>query len=170
MGRIVEHSPVPFMLSYIRHQHCRIVAFSRCLIIKCRVAPFKVVSVDIFSDCNSGFLDVAVLCQICFFIFEASEPALDHDIICPSAFSIHALPDPISPDKIYILLTGKLAALIGIQNLRFCYFEGFFQGCDDHSCIKCVIYLPADNTTAVPVDYGSQIQKSAFPRNICNIQ
>lgn len=79
---------IPYMLSYIWQRHCRIVAFSRSLIIKSRMAPLKVVSVDMCSDNSSSFPDIAVLCQICFFIFEASEPALDHDIICPSAFAI----------------------------------------------------------------------------------
>lgn len=69
----------------------RIVAFSRCLVIKCRMTLLKVVSLDIFSDSTSGFPYVVVLCQISFFIFKAAEPAFNHDIICPSAFTIHAL-------------------------------------------------------------------------------
>ena len=169
MGRIVEYSPNPFMLSYIWQQHCRIVAFSRCLVIKCRMTPFKVVNLDILSDGSPSFLYVVVLCQISFFIFEASEPALNHDIICPSAFTIHALPDSVFLYKVNILLTCKLTALIRIQYLRFCHFKSLFQSIDDHSSVKCVINLPTDNTTAIPVDYGGQIQKSALDRNICNI-
>ena len=53
--------------------------------------------------------------------------------------------------------------------MRFCHFESFFQGTDNHSGIKCVIHFPADNTTAIPVDHGCQIQKSALDRNICNV-
>ena len=115
MGRIVEYSPNPFMLSYIWQQHCRIVAFSWCLVIECRMASFKVVNVDIFSDGSPSFLYVVVLCQISFFIFEASEPALNHDIICPSAFTIHALPDSVFLYKVNIFLTCKLTALIRVM-------------------------------------------------------
>ena len=75
------------MLSYIWQQHCRIVAFSRCLIVKCRMTPFKVVSVDILSNGGSGFFDVIVLSQIGFFILEATEPTLNHDVVCPAAFA-----------------------------------------------------------------------------------
>ena len=117
---------IQYMLSYIWQQHCRIVAFSRCLIGKCRMTPLKIVSVDILSDGGSGFFDVIVLCQIGFFILEAAEPALNHDIICPSAFTIHALPDSVSLYKVNILLTCKLTALIRIQYLRFCHLECFF--------------------------------------------
>ena len=56
-------------------------------------------------------------------------------------------------------MTCELTSLIGIQDLRFSYFEGLFQGVDHHSCIKSIIYFPADNTAAVPVDHGCQIQE-----------
>ena len=41
-GEFVD-SPSPYMLSYIRQQHCWIVAFSRRLVIKCRMMSLKVV-------------------------------------------------------------------------------------------------------------------------------
>ena len=160
---------IQYMLSYIWHQHCRIVAFSRCLVIKCRMTPFKVVGMDILLYSNSGFPDVVVLCQIGLFILEAAEPTLNHDVVCPATFSIHALADAVFLYKVNVLLTCKLTALIRVQYLRFCHFESFFQGVDNHSGIKRVIYFPADNTTAIPVDHGCQIQKSALDRNICNV-
>lgn len=57
---IVKLSPEPFMLNHIGQQNCRIVALSRCLVVKCRMATLKVVGVDILSDGNSGFLDTIV--------------------------------------------------------------------------------------------------------------
>jgi len=137
---------IQYMLSYIWHQHCRIVAFSRCLVIKCRMASLKVVGVDILSDSSPCFPDVVVLCQIGFLILEAAEPALNHDVVCPAAFSIHTLADTVFLYKVNVLLTCKLTTLIWIQDLRFCHFESFFQGTDNHSGIKCVIHFPADNT------------------------
>ena len=70
MGRIAEHSPDSYMLSYIRHQHCQIVAFSRCFKTKCRMTLLKVAGVDILYNSSSGFLNVVVLCQIDFIILE----------------------------------------------------------------------------------------------------
>ena len=160
MGRIAEHSPDSYMLSYIRYQHCQIVAFSRCFKTKCRMTLLKVAGVDILSNSSSGFLNVVVLCQIDFIILEAAEPASNHDIVCPVAFSIYALPDSSFFYKVNILLTCKLTALIRIQYFRFCHFESLFQNIDDHSGIKCVIDFSTDNATAVPVNNGSQIQKS----------
>ena len=148
---------IQYMLSYIWHQHCRIVAFSRCLVIKCRMASLKVVGVDILSDSSPCFPDVVVLCQIGFLILEAAEPALNHDVVRPAAFSIHALTDSIFLYKVNVLLACKLASLIRIQNLWFCHLKCFFQSIDDHSGIKRIINFPADNSAAVPVDNSCQI-------------
>ena len=102
--------------------------------------------------------NVIVLRQIGFFIFKTAEPPLNHDVICPPAFPVHALADPIFLYEVNILLTCKLTSLIRIQDLRFRCFEGLFQGVDHHPCIKGIIDFPADNTAAVPVDHRRQIQ------------
>ena len=81
-----------YALSCIRQKHCRVVAFSRCFVIKGRMASFKVIGVDISSNSSSGFLDVVIQRQISFFILEAAEPSLNHDVVSPTAFSIHNLP------------------------------------------------------------------------------
>lgn len=102
------------MLSYIWQQHCRMIAFSRCLIVKCGVTPLKVVGVNILSNGSSGFFDVIILCQIGFFILEATKPALNHDIVRPAAFSIHALVDAVFFYEINVLLTCELTSLVRI--------------------------------------------------------
>ena len=107
-----------YALSYIRQKHCRVVAFSRCFVIKGRMASFKIVSVDIAPNGSSGFLNVVILRQISFFILEAAEPTLNHDIVCPAAFAIHTLPDSIFLYKINVLLACKLASLIGMHHNR----------------------------------------------------
>ena len=115
------------------------------------------------------FFDIIVLCQIGFFIFETAEPSLNHDIIGPTAFSIHTLTDSVLFDEIYIPLAGKLTSLIGIQNPRFCDFECFFQGCNHHSGIQGIINFPAYNTAAVPINDSRQVQISTTDWNISNI-
>lgn len=74
------------------------------------MASFKVIGVDIPSDGFSCFLEISILREICFLIFEAAEPAFNHDIICPSAFAIHALTDSAITNKIDVFVTGKLAS------------------------------------------------------------
>ena len=71
-------------------KHCRIVHLCRTLIIDCLMASLKVIIVDISSDGFSCFLEISILREICFLIFEAAEPAFNHDIICPSAFALRS--------------------------------------------------------------------------------
>lgn len=130
------------------------------------MASLEVITVDIMSNCSFGFFDIIVLCQIGFFIFETAEPSLNHDIIRPTALSIHALTDSVLFDEIYIPLAGKLTSLIGIQNPRLCSFECFFKSCNHHSGIKGIIHLPAYNTAAVPINDSCQVQISASDWNI----
>ena len=119
MGRIVELSPEPFyaklhMATALPDNSIQPVSDSQV-----RRTPLKVVSVNILSNGSSGFFDVIILCQIAFFILEATKPALNHDIVRPAAFSIHALADAVFFYEINVLLTGKLTSLVRIQYLWF---------------------------------------------------
>ena len=114
-GRIVDYSPNSiYALSYILQEHCWIVAFSRCFVVKGRMTSFKVVSVDVTSSRSSGFLDVVILCQINLFILKAAKPTLNHDVVSPATFSIHALTDIIFFYKVNVLLACKLTTLIRV--------------------------------------------------------
>ena len=97
-------------------KHCRIVHLCRTLIIDCLMASLKVIIVDISSDGVSCFLEISILREICFLILEAPEPALNHDIICPAAFTIHALANTVITNESNIFITGKLATLIRVDN------------------------------------------------------
>lgn len=133
------------------------------------MTSLEVVTVDITSDCLPCFFDIIILCQISFFIFKTAEPSLDHDIIRPTAFSIHALTDSVLFDEIDISLAGKLTPLIRIQDPWFCDFECFFQCGDHHSRIQRIIHFPAYNTAAVPIYDSCQIQISTTDWDIGNI-
>ena len=98
------------------------------------MTALKVVSMDILPNGTPCFTDVVILRQISFFILKAAEPALDHDVICPPAFPVHALTDAVFLYEVNVLLTCELTSLIRIQDLRFCYFESLFQGVDHHPC------------------------------------
>ena len=56
------------------------------------------------SQWHSLLHDVVILRQISFFILKAAEPALDHDVICPPAFPVHALTDAVFLYEVNVLL------------------------------------------------------------------
>ena len=97
------------------------------MLIECRMTTFKVVSVHIFTDCLPCFSDIVILGQICFLVLEAPEPSLNHDIVSPPAFTIHALTDLVLFEEIHVLIACKLTALIRIQDNRFCHHIRFFN-------------------------------------------
>ena len=78
------------------------------------MAALKVVGVDILPYGDPGFTDVIALRRISFFVLEAAEPSLNHDVICPTAFPVHALTDPVFVHEVNVLLTCELTSLIRI--------------------------------------------------------
>ena len=133
------------------------------------MTPFEVVVVDIPADCRPRFLDVLPLRQVSLFVFEGPEPAFYLDVVCPATLTVHALTNIVVLQEVFVLLTGELAALIRIQNLRLCHAECLLAGLNAGSGVKSVIQLPADNTAAVPVDNGCQKQESVFHLDVGDI-
>ena len=133
------------------------------------MTTFKVVSVHIFTDCLPCFSDIVILGQIGFLLLEAPEPSFDHDIVSPPAFTIHALTDLVLFEEIHVLIACKLTSLIRVQNQGFCHLESFFQRVYDHSGVQGIIYLPANNTTAIPVNDGCQIQEAVLDGDIGDV-
>ena len=83
------------------------------------MTALKVVGMDILPDGTPCLPNVIVLRQISFFILEAAEPSLNHDVVSPTAFSIHTLTDTVFFYKFNVLLTCELTTLIRVQNLWF---------------------------------------------------
>lgn len=121
------------------------------------------------SDGPPCFTDVGILRKIGFLIFETTKPAFNQDVVCPAAFSIHALTDMVFFEKCYVLGACKLTSLIRVQNQGFCHLESFFQRVYDHSGVQGIIYLPANNTTAIPVNDGCQIQEAVLDGDIGDV-
>lgn len=91
------------------------------------MTSFKVVSVDVTSNRSSDFLNVVIFRQIKLFILETAKPSLNHDVVSPATFPVHAPTDINFFYTINILLTCKLATLICVWNLCFCYSKCFFS-------------------------------------------
>ena len=72
-------------------------------------------------------------------------------------------------EKCYVLGACKLTSLIRVQNQGFCHLESFFQRVYDHSGVQGIIYLPANNTTAIPVNDGCQIQEAVLDGDIGDV-
>ena len=88
---------------------------------------FEIVLVDIFADLPACIFDVLVVLQINLIIFECTKPAFNHNIVCPSAFPVHADLNFVRFQGIKIIMPRKLAALVGIEDDRFCNGKSLLQ-------------------------------------------
>lgn len=156
-------------LSCIFNQKYRIIVGCRSLIVNSRVTTFKIVGMNIFPNRFPCFTDIGILGQICFLVLETAKPPFNHNVIRPTAFSIHALTNLVLLEEIHIFIARKLTSLIRIQDNWFCCFKRFFQCIDNHSGIQGIINFPTYNAAAVPVDYSCQVQESTFDGDISDV-
>ena len=133
------------------------------------MASLKVVVVDVAADGGSGFLDVVPLRQVGFLILEGPEPALDLDIVSPTALAVHTLVYMVLLEEFFVLLAGELAPLIRVQNLWSRHSERLLAGLDTCSGVQRVIQFPSDDTAAVPVNDSCQIQESVLHRDVGDV-
>ena len=75
-----------------------------------------VVVIDVASDRLPQLPGGAEFINVNQLRFQAAEPALDHNIVCPTRFTVHALADMQSFQKLFILVACKLASLIRVEN------------------------------------------------------
>ena len=59
-----------------------------------------------------------VLVEVNLLCLERAEPPLDHDVVRPTGFPVHALADVLTFKICFIFFTGKLAALVAVQDGR----------------------------------------------------
>ncbi len=57
-----------------------------------------------------------VFVEVDFFCFQAPEPALDHDVVRPAGFSVHALPDLHLFQQRLIFSARELASLVAVDD------------------------------------------------------
>lgn len=76
------------------------------------MTTFKIVCVYVFPDCLTCFPNIGILSKVYFFVFEATEPSLNHNVISPTAFAIHTLTDMVIFQKTHIFVACELAPLI----------------------------------------------------------
>lgn len=113
--------------------------------------------------------DVGILGKVCFLVFETAKPSLNHNIVGPATFAIHALTNVVLFEKIHVFVACKLTSLIRVQDNGVRHLKCLFQCVYDHSGIQGIINIPAYNTAAIPVNYGCQIQESTFDGNVGNV-
>ena len=92
--------------------------------------PLSIVQIQISVNPSPGFTAVAIGFQIYLLVFDAPPQTLYKDIVQVSTLAIHADLDPPLQQQATEGFTGELASLVGVEDLRLSFAQGFFQGRD----------------------------------------
>ena len=104
---------------------------ARGFVIKSLVRTDIIVFADIVSKVYTKSLRAAVFVDVNLLGFQGSEPALYHNVVSPSGFAVHALPDALFFQKSLVLVAGELAALVAVENFRRSIREDSVSNRDD---------------------------------------
>ena len=95
-------------------REARPVDLIRRSIVQSFMRPTRVVVVNVAADRRAQLFRAAIFVDVNQLRLEAAEPALDHDVVCPAGFAVHALADAQALEQPFVFFTGKLTALVRI--------------------------------------------------------
>lgn len=112
-----------------------------------------------------------VCLQVHFLVFDASPEPFDKNIVYPAPLTVRADPDTISSQHIRKGLRGKLAVLVGVEDLRRTKGrKRFFQRFQAEGNVQGVGESPCQHPAAGPVHDGHKITKASGHRQISNFR
>ena len=124
-----------------------------------------VVEVQVAGYPFAGFLCRGVFAQVNVFILEGSPKAFNKYVVQVAATPVHADAHPGLPQHRGELAAGKLAALIGVEDLRLGPPQSFLQGEHTEAALQGVGKLPAQHVAAELVQHhGQEKESSAQPQ------
>lgn len=132
--------------------------------------PFPVVEAQIPTDRCPGLTDRAVSAQIDLLVFHRAPQALDNDIVAPRAPTVHADGNFLAQQHADEGQAGELAALIGVENLRFAEArQRFFQSLDAEIGLHADRHSLGQYLAAEPVNDGYEIDEALRHRNVTDV-
>ena len=115
-------------------------------------------------------LDGVVRVQIDLLVFDALPQSLDEHVVPPTPFPVHADLNAVVGEKPGELLAGKLAPLIGIEDLRRTLADhGFLHCVQTEVGRQCVGETQGQHPATRPVQDRKQIHEAPRHRDVGNI-
>src|SRR5439155_26882037 len=95
-----------------------VVNLSRRAIAEALVLALGVVKVQPGANTGLGFGHSRISVEVELFVFETAPQPLDKDVVHAAAFAVHADRDALPLQGTGKIVTGELAALVGIEDFR----------------------------------------------------
>src|SRR5712671_1801230 len=129
-----------------------------------------VVKVEISTNRASRLTDGFVGSQIDLLVFDAFPKPLDEHVVSPSSFAIHADSDAVVGENAGKGRTGKLRALVGVEDFRPAMTrESILQCLDAEGRLHRDRQPPGQNTTCRPIEHDGEIDEAVRHRDIGDV-
>src|ERR1035437_503523 len=122
---------------------------------------------QVLGKLGTGFIGL----QVDSLVFQGTPESFDKDVVLEPSFAVHADPDFPGLEDGGKCFAGKLASLVGVENLRGSVFEKcLFQGFDTESGVQRVGQPPGQDLPGGPVHDCYQVHKSPCHGDIGNVR
>ena len=133
------------------------------------VTSFGMVEGKILLQSQTSFQYILVLIERDILLFDTPPQTFDKDIVQTPTSSVHADPNLVRFQYTRKPRTGEVTALIGVEDVRSCRLQGFFQTLQAEIHFQCIGHPPIDHVPRVPVDDGNEIGKAFFESDIGDV-
>jgi len=129
----------------------------------------RIIDVDVVVNAGDHLPWCCVFLDIKVIIFQAPEEAFGSDIVKSLALAVHGHPHLAAVQKIQIGLAGKVAALVGIDDLGFAVAQGPAQTAQHELLLQAVADLIIHDFSRIPVENDKQVQEAFEKRQIGDV-
>src|SRR5712672_848024 len=146
------------------------VGLIRGAVVKARMRSSPVVKVEIPTNRASCLADGFVGSQIDLLVFDALPQPLNEYVVSPSSFAIHADSDAVVGENAGKGRTGKLRALVGVDDFRPAMTrESILQCLNAEGRLHRDRQPPGQNTTCRPIEHDGEIDEAVRHRDVGDV-
>lgn len=110
-----------------------------------------------------------VIVDIDLIVFQAAPETLNDDVILGTTLAVHADPNLVFLQQIDILWTGKMAALITVNNLGLTPRQRPSHRLQHEGDFQALIDLPIDDIAGIPIHDGVQVHPAVLHTDIRDV-
>lgn len=133
------------------------------------MGQIPIVQVNVTFDPLPGFSGALVILKIDFIVLQTTPEALNRNVIRRAALAVHADQHLVFLEQLNVLWTGKMAALIAVDDVRPLKRQCSFHRLQHKANLQRLIQLPIDDEPRIPVDDGKQIHPPVLHPDVGNV-
>ncbi len=115
------------------------------------MGPLPILLFNVLGNGLPDFSDACVFVDVELLILETPEKPLGPGVVGGPPLSIHTYPHAMGLHQVQVVLAGKLAALVAVDNVRLPAHQGLLHSPDNKSGIQGVGKLPSHHQAGIPV-------------------